>query len=99
VGETVVLVGHEPRLSQFISKWTGKRFRPLDRSDAICLAGGSLEDFRCGCAKVVWHIPVRAYEEEALQQKIGSKMTVATLLAGFSFAALVELTTATFYPH
>ena len=98
VGDTVALVGHEGRLSNLISRMTGKRFRPLGHAEAICLAGGGLEDFRCGGAKVLWRIPVKAYEEAELRKKVASKLTVATLLAGFSFAALVQLATGNLAP-
>lgn len=92
-GTTIALVGHEGRLSQLISMFTGQRYRPLDSLDAICLSAPSIQDFRCGTARLLWRLPVRAYMEEDLREKVASKTTVATLLAGFTFAGIVALVT------
>jgi phosphohistidine phosphatase SixA len=104
---TVALVGHELRLSKLISRMTGKRFEELDHLEAICLAGEDLQDFRNGRAEWLWRISDSARQNEylrgtigskmdvdaELRGKISSKMTVAILLAGFSFAGLAELLT------
>lgn len=93
-GNLVAFVGHESRLSQLITRMTGKRFRPLDHLDVVCVSAKDIMDLICGCGKVAWRIPVKAFLEDELRVKIASKMTVATLLAGFSFAALLQLFTA-----
>lgn len=98
-GNVVAFVGHESRLSQLITRMTGKRFRPLDHLDVVCVSGKDIMDLHRGCGKVVWRIPVKAFLEDELRVKIASKMTVATLLAGFSFAALLQVLTAKPLPN
>ena len=86
-----LLVAHEPRLRQLITAYTGQRLEPLQHLDSVCITADSPSDLRVGKAKVAWRYPVRNYLEADLRQKISSKMTVATFLAGFTFTALFGL--------
>jgi phosphohistidine phosphatase SixA len=85
---TFLLVGHDPRLRQLITQFTGARLEPLDYLDMVCIVAGSAKDLRLGRAKVCWRYPVRNTSEADLRQKVTSKMTVATFLAGFTFTSL-----------
>jgi hypothetical protein len=85
---TFLLVGHDPRLRQLITQFTGARLEPLDYLDMVCIVAGSANDLRLGRAKVDWRYPVRNTSEADLRQKVTSKMTVATFLAGFTFTSL-----------
>lgn len=85
---TFLLVGHDPRLRQLITQFTGVRLEPLDYLDMVCVAAGSANDLRLGRANVDWRYPVRNTSEAELRQKVTSKMTVATFLAGFTFTSL-----------
>ena len=90
--QTLTLVGHENRLSQIIVLLTGKRLRPLNQLDVVCVEADSRADLLFwACAKVVWRLPVVAYEEETLRPKVNSKMTAATFLAGFTATALIQV--------
>lgn len=86
-----VLVGHDPRLRQLITAYTGERLVPLQYLDAVCVTAGSLRELRVGKASVAWRYPVRNNCGPELRQKISSKMTVATFLAGFTFTAVFGL--------
>jgi phosphohistidine phosphatase SixA len=90
-GQTLTLVGHENRLSQIIVLLTGKRLRPLNQLDVVCVEADSRADLLLGCAEVVWRLPVVAYEEETLRPKVNSKMTAATFLAGFTATAWIQV--------
>ena len=70
---------------------TGKRLRPLNRLDVVCVEADSRADLLLGCAKVVRRLPVVAYEEETLRPKVNSKMTAATFLAGFTATAWIQV--------
>jgi phosphohistidine phosphatase SixA len=85
----IALVGHEPLLGQIVAAVTGKRIRPLQHLDAICVSATCTSDLLRGKGDIEWRFPVRAYEESNLRQKITTKMTAATFLAGFSFTALL----------
>ena len=87
----IAFVGHEPSLSQLLTRLTSKRFRPLNRAEAVCVEARSWEDFLQGQGKVRTRIPIVDYQEEQLRSKISSKLSVATFLAGFTFAALIEV--------
>jgi phosphohistidine phosphatase SixA len=91
--DTVAFVGHESRLSQLVARFTGRRVRPLDQLDAVCVQANSLTDLHLGRGEVAWRIPVRVHMEEHLRGKLHSKTTVAALLAGFNATALVEILT------
>lgn len=87
----IAFVGHEPSLSQLLTRLTSKRFGPLNRAEAVCVEAESWDDFLRGNGKVCTRIPIVDYQEEQLRSKISSKLSVATFLAGFTFAALIEV--------
>jgi phosphohistidine phosphatase SixA len=90
VDSTLFIVGHEPRLTQLVSKMTRKRLPPFERVGAVCIRAGRLDELKYGSGKVQWWYPVTARDDE-LGDKLTGKMTVATFLAGFNFTALIEL--------
>jgi phosphohistidine phosphatase SixA len=87
----VVLVGHEGRLSDLVTELTGRRIRPVGHGEAVCVRGGCPTDLVAGRADVHFRYPTFDHQEESLQSKVQSKMTVSTLLAGFVFTALSGL--------
>jgi phosphohistidine phosphatase SixA len=92
-GITVAIAGHEPRLSQLVMRLTGTRGRPLIRAEMVCLEAPSLRDFVMGNGRVIFRYPVADHQETALREKIASKVSVSTLLAGFTSTALFLLLT------
>jgi phosphohistidine phosphatase SixA len=88
INGTFLFVGHEPRLRQLITQFTGVRLEPLDYLDMVHVVAGCASDLRLGRANVDWRYPVRNTSETELRQKVMSKMTVATFLAGFTFTSL-----------
>jgi hypothetical protein len=80
---------------------TSTRFPPLDRLDCLCIDADNLLQLRLGRGKLQWRCksrgtkwpprPVADTSKEELGPKLVSKMTVAALLAGFNFTALLEL--------
>jgi phosphohistidine phosphatase SixA len=89
--KVIAFVGHEARLSQLLTCLTSKRHRPFNRAEALCVAAHSLPDFIGGQGQIEFRIPVVDYQEDKLRDKIHSKMSVSTFLAGFTFTALIEL--------
>jgi phosphohistidine phosphatase SixA len=89
--KVMAFIGHEPSMSQLLTRLTSKRFRNLNRAEAVCVEAESLLDFCLGKGKVCSRIPIVDYQEDQLRSKISSKLAVATFLAGFTFAALVEI--------
>ena len=97
----LVFVGHEPRLTQLATMMTSRRFPPLDRLECLCIDAENLLQLRLGRGKLQWRCksrgtkwlprPVADTSKEELGPKLVSKMTVAALLAGFNFTALLEL--------
>jgi phosphohistidine phosphatase SixA len=87
----VVLVGHEGRLSDLVAELTGSRIRPLSHGEVLCLTAPRLTDFIAGQASVHYRYPTFDHQEQPLQSKVQSKMTVSTFLAGFVFTALSGL--------
>jgi phosphohistidine phosphatase SixA len=87
---TLLFVGHHPRLPQLVTKMTGTLTPPLERLAAVCVEADTLTDLELGRGKVRWRHPVKPQGEE-LGDKLTGKMTVAALLAGFNFTALIEL--------
>jgi phosphohistidine phosphatase SixA len=87
----IVLVGHEPRLSQLLARVMAKRGRPIAKAEAVCVQAVSLCDFLRGKGTLEFRLPIVDYQEEQLRPKVTSKTGVSTFLAGFTFAALVEL--------
>jgi phosphohistidine phosphatase SixA len=89
--DTLVLVGHEGRLSGLLVELTSQRSRPLERGGAVAVHGPDLASLLKGAGQVAFRYPVVDHQEAELRSKVKSKMTVATFLAGFVFAALVEI--------
>jgi phosphohistidine phosphatase SixA len=89
--DTIVLVGHEGRLSNLLTELTSQRSRPLERGGAVGVRADDFRELLKGRADVDFRYPVVDHQEAALRQKVQSKMTVATFLAGFVSAALVAL--------
>ena len=90
---TVAIVGNEPRLSLVLAHSTGTRRRPLARAEAVSLLGNDVLQYRRGRACVEFGTGLRGEPENVLRDKLHSKTAVTTLLAGFTFAGLVELIT------
>lgn len=93
--KAVAVVGHEARLSELLTRLTSTRDRPFNRAEAACVAAESFRDFLQGTGNVAYRIPVADYQEEELRSKVTSKMTVSTLLAGFTFSSLLGILLAT----
>jgi phosphohistidine phosphatase SixA len=87
---TLAVVGHEPSISRLLCRMTGKDSRRLDRGEAVWIRGKSKEDFVHGRAELV-NATRREDFAENLKDKIETKMTVCTFLAGFTIAALIEI--------
>jgi phosphohistidine phosphatase SixA len=87
--ESVMLVGHEGRVSGLVTQLTGERARPIPPAGAVAIHGSCLEDLLKGRGTIEFRYPVVDHQEAALRPKVQSKMTVATFLAGFVSAALV----------
>lgn len=87
----VVIVGHEPYLSQLTARLTGARSRPFARAELVCTVADSFRDFLQGEGQIAFRYPVADYQEEQLRPKIQSKLTVSTFLAGFTSTILFSL--------
>jgi phosphohistidine phosphatase SixA len=87
-GGTIALVGHTPRIDQFLERLTGERHRPIARGEAVLVCADSLDTLVAGKGIARHWLPV-AYHEDVLRDKLATKMTVSTLLAGFTFSALI----------
>lgn len=87
----VVFVGHEPRLSQLVTRLTSSRTRPFGRAELVSIAADSFAQLLSGHGKIEFRYPVVNHGEGELRGKIQSKTTVSTFLAGFTATALVEL--------
>lgn len=88
---TIVLVGHEGRLSDLVTELTGTRIRPLAHGEVVFVRADSLADCIGGTAELHARYPAFDHLEGPLQSKVQSKMTVSTFLAGFVFTALSGL--------
>jgi phosphohistidine phosphatase SixA len=89
--EEVVFVGHEPYLGQMVTRLSGARCRPLQRCELVCLCAPTFTEFLQGRGDVEFRYPVNDFQEEVLREKVQSKMSVSTFLAGFAFTALTLL--------
>lgn len=85
---TVGVVGHEPRLSQLLTRLTGSRARPLGRADAVCVEAATWQEFLMGQGHVAFRLPVVDYQESALRDKMHSKVSASALMAGFTSTGL-----------
>jgi hypothetical protein len=88
---TWVLIGHHPRLSQFLARVTGTRQRPLGHLHAVCISAADPTHLRIGLGHIEWRYPTLDIEGDKLGPKLQSKIVVGALLAGFDFTALLEL--------
>jgi phosphohistidine phosphatase SixA len=91
--DTVAIVGNEPRLSLILAESTGTRSRPLARTETVSITAEDLLQYRRGRAAVEFRTGLKGEPEEVLRDKLHSKTAVTTLLAGFTFAGLVEVLT------
>jgi phosphohistidine phosphatase SixA len=89
--DTIAIVGNEPRLNLILLESTGTRVRPLGRAEAISITGKDLLHYRRGEAVVEFRTGLKGQPEDVLREKLNSKTAVTTLLAGFTFTALVEV--------
>ncbi|MBE9003452.1 histidine phosphatase family protein [Nostoc sp. LEGE 12447] len=94
--EVVAFVGHEPKISQLLRCLAQDQRYTLNRAEAVCLEG-TYEDFLQGKGKFKWCISSDKSSdnndcdkeiENQLREKVKSKMTVSTFLAGFTFTVL-----------
>jgi phosphohistidine phosphatase SixA len=87
----VFLIGHERRLSDLVIELTGQRSRPIPRGGAVCVRGDNFVELVSGRGAIYYRYPTVDYQEDQLRSKVNSKMTVASLLAGFVLTALTGL--------
>lgn len=87
---TLAIIGHEPVISRLLRKMTGKDSRSLDRGEAVWITGQTQDDFTSGKAALLYASRHSDYADN-LRDKIQTKMTVCTFLAGFTIAALIEI--------
>jgi phosphohistidine phosphatase SixA len=84
----VCVVGHEGHLSDLVTELTGSRTRPFLSGEAMQVHATDLVELLKGHGQVQSRYPVLDHQEDALREKLQSKMAVATFLAGFVFTAL-----------
>ena len=89
--DCVAIVGHHPRLSQILTRITGRHERAPRHAEAIVLEASSVLQLGAAQAQVLFRIPESDNNEEALRGKLQSKMQVSALLAGFTLTVLNEL--------
>jgi phosphohistidine phosphatase SixA len=89
--KVILFIGHEPRLSQLLTRLTSSRRRPFSRPEFVCVAADSFEQFLTGQGKIEFSYPVVNHGEEQLRLKVQSKTAVSTFLAGFTATVLFEL--------
>lgn len=88
--DLIALISHEPGLGRLLTRLTSTRGRPMTRGEALCLEASSWQCFLEGQGELKFRCPVTNYEEENFRDRLVSKMQVSTLLAGFSFSALIN---------
>jgi phosphohistidine phosphatase SixA len=86
----LAVVGHEPSISRLLCQMTGKDSRRLDRGEAVWIRGEDKQAFIAGKAELVYATRRENFAEK-LKDKIQTKMTVCTFLAGFTITALIEI--------
>ena len=89
--QSVLVIGHEGRLSDLVIELTGRRSYPVPCGGAVCIRGGSFADLAAGCGCIHYRYPTVDYQEDQLRSKVNSKMTVASLLAGFVLTTLAAV--------
>jgi phosphohistidine phosphatase SixA len=86
----LAVTGHEPSISRLLCQMTGKDSRRLDRGEAVWIHGENKQAFIAGKAELVYATRRENFAEK-LKDKIQTKMTVCTFLAGFTITALIEI--------
>jgi phosphohistidine phosphatase SixA len=86
--DCVLVVGHEGRLSNLVTELTGVRVRQLPPGGAICVGADDLVGLISGRGRIHYRIPTADHQEERIEAKLHSKLTVTSLLAGFVLTAL-----------
>lgn len=86
----LAVVGHEPSISRLLCQMTGRDSRRLDRGEAVWIHGKNKQAFIAGNAELVYATRREDFAAK-LKDKIQTKMTVCTFLAGFTITALIEI--------
>ena len=86
----LVVVGNDPTISRLLCQMTGRDSRRLDQGEAVWIHGENKQAFIAGKAEVVYATRRENFAEK-LKDKIQTKMTVCTFLAGFTITALIEI--------
>ena len=86
----LAVTGHEPYISRLLRQMTGKDSRRLDRGEAVWIRGKDKQAFMAGKAELVYATRREDFAAK-LKDKIQTKMTVCTFLAGFTITALIEI--------
>lgn len=86
----LAVTGHEPSISRLLCQMTGKDSRRLDRGEAVWIQGKNKQAFIGGKAELVYATRREDFAAK-LKDKIQTKMTVCTFLAGFTITALIEI--------
>lgn len=89
--QTVLVVGHEGRLSDLLTELTGARSRPLVPGGAAHVESDGRVELLRGGGRVAYRYPTVDHQEDALRAKVHSKMTISVFLAGFVFTSLSYL--------
>jgi phosphohistidine phosphatase SixA len=89
--QSVLVIGHEGRLSDLVIELTGRRSYPLPCGGAVCIRGESFADLAAGNGRIHYRYPTVDYQEDQLRSKVNSKMTVASMLAGFVLITLAAV--------
>jgi hypothetical protein len=88
---TIMLVGHEERLSDLVTQLTGSRRAPLLPAAAVAIEDDDPSRLHTARGRIHFRYPVVDHQETELRPKVQSKMAVASFLAGFVSAALVTV--------
>jgi phosphohistidine phosphatase SixA len=89
--DVVLVVGHEPRLGQLLTKLTARRVSPIGRAGAVCVRVASPAQLLLGKAEVEWRSPVDVAGGTDLTEKLSAKMSVSATLAGLTITAAAIL--------
>lgn len=87
----VLVVSHEPRLSQLLSRMTKHRPPPLTHAGAVCVEADSQGALLAGAGEVKWRWPEEGTRSQDLAAKLTSKMQVSGILAGLTVAAVAVI--------
>jgi phosphohistidine phosphatase SixA len=87
--QSVVCIGHEPRLNQLAHTATGETPDPLRFGEVLCIEGDSWEALESGRGQLGLRNdpPIISTDDTELLPKIQSKMQTSALLAGFTSTA------------